>query len=97
MGLQPDAPEAPRPGVGALAAQAPNPHGSLMAKADAVKRVLEEMAETEPTFAPFAQRAITVIESGAAAVTTAPVGPVDGAAMPPGGPGGAPAMGGPAY
>jgi hypothetical protein len=51
---------------------APNPHGFLMAQVDAVKKVLEQIASAEPTFAPFAQKAVSLLETGVSAVSTAP-------------------------
>jgi hypothetical protein len=83
MGIAQEAPQGPR-GLSAIAekraapgpmgrpAEAPNPHGFLLARADALKQVLEEMASAEPIFAPFAQRAISVIETGVSAVSTTP-------------------------
>jgi len=73
-GLKPPAQEGPAPG-------APNPHGFLMAQVDAVKKVLEQIAGAEPTFAPFAQKAISIMDTGVSAVSTAPK---------PGGPGAGP-------
>lgn len=57
--------EGPAPG-------APNPHGFLLAQVDAVKKVLEQIASAEPTFAPFAQKAISIMDTGVSAVSTAP-------------------------
>lgn len=57
-----------RPGGGG----APNPHGFLMAQVDAVNKVLDQMAKAEPGFAPFAQRARAILESGMSAVSSAP-------------------------
>jgi hypothetical protein len=58
---------------GGPAPGAPNPHGFLLAQVDAVKKVLEQIANAEPTFAPFAQKAIQVMDTGVSAVSTAPV------------------------
>jgi hypothetical protein len=49
-----------------------NPHGFLLAQVDAVKKVLDQIAQAEPTFAPFAQKAISIMDSGVSAVSTAP-------------------------
>ena len=59
--------EGPAPG-------APNPHGFLLAQVDAVKKVLKQIAEAEPTFAPFADKATQIMDQGASAVSTAPAG-----------------------
>ena len=74
-GIKPMGPqEAPAPG-------APNPHGFLMAQVDAVKKVLEQIAGAEPIFAPFAHKAIAIMDTGVSAVSTSPR---------PGGPGAGP-------
>lgn len=69
----------------------PNPHAAILAQADAVKAVLEQMAKLESVFAPFARQAIAAITSGVSAVSSAPpMGlPQDMPAGPthPGGPG----------
>jgi hypothetical protein len=65
--LQPSAGGKPAPG-------APNPHGFLMSQIDAIKKLLEQMAQAEPVFAPFAQKMIQVGETGVSAVSTAPQG-----------------------
>lgn len=49
-----------------------NPHGFLMAQVDAVKAVLKEIAGAEPIFAPFAQRAEQILDTGVSAVSAAP-------------------------
>lgn len=106
MGMSQAPPQGPA-GLGAIAEKraaagpqgrppggAPNPHGFLLARADALKQVLEEMSGAEPTFAPFAQRAISIIETGVSAVSTTPQ---PGAQESPEGalaPGGAPPSGG---
>jgi len=73
------------PGPGAP----PNPHGFLLARVDALKQVLEEIAAAEPIFAPFAQRAISILDTGVSAVSTSPSpgpqGPPEGAALAAGG------------
>ena len=99
-------PQQPPPGMGALAAQrppggqpapgAPDPNGSVVAQVEAIKAVLEEMAGIEPIMAPFASRATAILDSGVAAVRSAPQGPgAEGAAGVPGGPGAPPPPGGP--
>lgn len=72
------------PGLGAIAQRQPgmapgdqgqgnpNPHGALLAQANAVKSVLEAMAGDEPGFAPFARQAIASITNGVSAVSAAP-------------------------
>jgi hypothetical protein len=67
--LKPMSPEgSPAPG-------APNPHGFLLAQVDAVKKVLDQIASAEPVFAPFAQKATQILDTGVSAVSTAPGGP----------------------
>ena len=70
-----------QPGLGAVAGRSmqqqgpqgsPNPHAALLAQADAVKAVLEQMAQLENVFAPFARQAISAISQGVSAVSTAP-------------------------
>lgn len=61
---------------------APNPHGFIMAQADAIKKVLNQMAQAEVTFAPFAQKMIQVMESGVSAVSAAPSGQQEAAPAP---------------
>ncbi len=41
-----------------------HPSGALMAQADAVKKVLRQMARQSESFAPFAERAVAAIEAG---------------------------------
>lgn len=65
---------APGPMGRPVAPGAPNPHGFLMAQVDAVRKVLEQAASAEPVFAPFAQRAISILDTGVSAVSTAPSG-----------------------
>lgn len=57
---------------GGPAPGAPNPHGFLIAQVDAVKKVLEQIAGAEPVFAPFAQKALALLDTGVSAVSTAP-------------------------
>jgi hypothetical protein len=95
MGMPPEGPSEVG-GLGAIARKnsaagpqpgAPNPHGFLMAQVDAVKKVLEQIAGAEPVFAPFAQKAQSILDTGVAAVSSAPGGaapPVEaGTAGPP--------------
>ena len=83
---------------------APNPHGFIMSQADTLTKVLNQMAQAETTFAPFAQKAIQIIQTGISAVNAAPAGqtgagpgPVEAgsAGPPPSAPGGGsmPALG----
>jgi hypothetical protein len=106
---QQGAPEAPPPGagLGSIAAKkpgpggptpgAPDPNGAIVAQVEAIKKVLESMANTEPMMAPFASRATAILDSGIAAVRAAPkspsgtggdVGPIGQGASPPPAPGG---------
>jgi hypothetical protein len=71
----------PGRGLGAIAAQrpggqpapgAPDPHGAVTTQVEAIKKVLEEMAKTEPMMAPFAARATAVLDSGLSAVRSSP-------------------------
>jgi hypothetical protein len=112
MGVPQQAP----PGLGGLAAQrpaggppgapapgAPDQHGALVSQVEAVKKVLEQMGSNEPVMAPFAARATAILESGMAAVRSAPsatppgteTGPPGAQGTPPtpGGPGQMPALG----
>lgn len=66
-GIKPMKEEGPAPG-------APNPHGFLMAQVEAVKKVMNQIAQAEPTFAPFADKAIQIMDQGVSAVSTAPAG-----------------------
>jgi len=79
-------PQAPPPGPpglsgikpmgdqGGPAPGAPNPHGFLLAQVEAVKKVLEQIASAEPTFAPFAQKAVAIMDTGVSAVSASPMG-----------------------
>jgi hypothetical protein len=72
-----------------------NPHGALMSQASAVKAVLEQMAELEEGFAPFARQAIQVITNGVSAVSAAPPPsalPPEMSQAPPGIPGATPPL-----
>jgi hypothetical protein len=71
----------------------PNRNGAVMAKVEAIKTVLSEMAQTEPTMAPFCMRAASLLQDGIAALSASP--PPGGPPMPPPGPepGGAPGGG----
>ena len=62
----------PMGGPGGPAPGAPNPHGFLLAQVEAVKKVLEQIASAEPIFAPFAQKAVSIMDTGVSAVSTAP-------------------------
>jgi hypothetical protein len=88
---------AKRPGPGGPAQGAPDPNGAIVAQVEAIKKVLESMANTEPMMAPFAARATAILDSGVAAVRSAPktpegtggdIGPTAGNAGPPPAPGG---------
>jgi len=59
-----------------------------MARANAIDAVLKQMAELNPTFAPFAREAASAIMNGLSAVAAGPQ--VDGAGLPPEMPGQAP-------
>ena len=77
-------PQPPPPGAGLSQLQpmdkggpapgAPNPHGFLLAQVTAIKKVLDQIAGAEPTFAPFAQKAVQILDTGVSAVSTAPSG-----------------------
>ena len=79
-------PPPPEPGMGRLATQragaaapgAPDPNGAVVAQIEAIKKVLEKMAGTEPMMAPFAARATAILDSGLAAVRSAPKAPAAG-------------------
>jgi len=92
-------PSEPGGGLGAIAAKrpggmpapgAPDPHGAVTTQVEAIKKVLEEMAKTEPLMAPFAARATAILDSGLSAVRSSPQTPEVG-----GGDGGAGAQGNP--
>lgn len=78
-------PPTPQPGLGALAARrpagagpapgAPDPHGAVTTQVETIKKVLANMAKTEPLMAPFAARATAILDSGLAAVRSAPTSP----------------------
>jgi hypothetical protein len=57
---------------------APDPNGAIVAQVEAIKRVLEQIAQTEAVMAPFAARATAILESGVAAVRSAPRAPIGG-------------------
>jgi len=84
-------------GPGGPAPGAPDPNGAIVAQVEAIKKVLESMANTEPMMAPFASRATAILDSGVAAVRAAPkapqgtggdTGPTSPAGSPPPAPGG---------
>lgn len=45
-------------------AMAMNPQGALLAQKAAVEKVLNQMAQMSPDFAPFAKRALDTIDAG---------------------------------
>jgi len=101
----------PGAGLGQLAGQkggapapgAPDPNGAVVSQVEAIKRVLEQVASTEPVMAPFAARATAILDAGVSAVRSAPkapqgggdTGPPNSQGMPPppGGPGQMPPLG----
>lgn len=102
MGPPPPDAGGPPPGgppVGPMSAIGgmPNRNGAVMAQVEAIKRVLETIATTEPTMAPFCQRASSILQDGIAALSAGPS--PGGPPMPPGmgagGPPGGPPMGAP--
>ena len=75
-------------GLGSIAAQrpggkpepgAPDPHGAVTTQVEAIKKVLEQMAQTEPLMAPFAARATAILDTGLSAVRSSPQTPDTGA------------------
>jgi hypothetical protein len=80
MGVPPPGQQDQPGGMGTMAQQQTNPHGAILAQVEAVKRVLESMAQTEPTMAPFAQQASQALDNGVAAVNSAPRSSPDGMA-----------------
>jgi hypothetical protein len=68
-------------GMGTMANQTVNPHGAILAQVEAVKRVLEQLAQTEPVMAPFAQQASQALDNGVAAVNSAPRATPEGMAQ----------------
>lgn len=76
MGIPPTQPSS-EPGLASMMPQqgeqqSVNPNGELMAQTEAVKRVLEQMVRLNPTMAPFAQKCITILDTGLAAVSQSP-------------------------
>ena len=59
----------------------PNPRGFLVSQIETVKRVLQQIAAAEPSFAPFADKAAQILDSGLSAVAASPGAP--GPARPP--------------
>jgi hypothetical protein len=49
-----------------------DPNGELVAQTEAVKRVLEQIVRLNPIMAPFAQKCITILDTGLSAVSTSP-------------------------
>ena len=100
MGMPPEGapPQQAPPGVGGVARQAagaPDPQGFLLAQVDAIRAVLKQIAGAEPGFAPFAQRAEQILETGVSAVSSAPKAPSMAGMSPEGpSPGRPPAPGG---
>lgn len=76
MGMQPDGPQA-EPGLASMAQGQPqpgavNPNGELVAQTEAVKRVLEQIVRLNPVMAPFAQKCISILDTGLSAVSQSP-------------------------
>lgn len=78
MGMAPSSPPA-EPGLASMmppgqAGQpgAVDPNGELVAQIEAVKRVLEQIVRLNPIMAPFAQKCITILDTGLSAVSTSP-------------------------
>ena len=46
-----------------------NPNGELVAQTEAVKRVLEQIVRLNPVMAPFAQKCISILDTGLSAVS----------------------------
>jgi hypothetical protein len=71
-------PEAPQEqaGISSIAPQGQgggvNPNGQLLAQTEAVKRVLEQIVRLNPIMAPFAQKCISILDSGVSAVSQSP-------------------------
>jgi hypothetical protein len=49
-----------------------NPNGELVAQTEAVKRVLEQIVRLNPIMAPFAQKCISILDTGISAVSQSP-------------------------
>jgi hypothetical protein len=64
-----------QPGGGMQMPQAPDPNGETVSKVEAIKKVLESIARSEPMMAPFAARATAILDSGVAAVRSTPKNP----------------------
>jgi hypothetical protein len=62
-------------GAGMQMPQAPDPNGETVSKVEAIKKVLESIARSEPMMAPFASRATAILDSGVAAVRSTPKNP----------------------
>jgi hypothetical protein len=56
---------APQPG-------AVNPNGEVVAQTEAVKRVLEQIVRLNPVMAPFAQKCISILDTGLSAISQSP-------------------------
>jgi hypothetical protein len=57
--------QGPQPG-------AVDPNGELVAQTEAVKRVLEQIVRLNQVMAPFAQKCITILDTGLSAVSQSP-------------------------
>jgi hypothetical protein len=66
------------PTAGQPAPGATDPNGEVVAQTEAVKRVLEQVVRLNPVMAPFAQKCITILDTGLAAVSQAPTGAAGG-------------------
>lgn len=76
MGMEPSQPPA-EPGLASMMPPggqqgAVDPNGELVAQTEAVKRVLEQIVRLNPIMAPFAQKCITILDTGLSAVSTSP-------------------------
>lgn len=63
--MMPQQGQAPAPG-------AVDPNGEVVAQTEAVKRVLEQIVRLNPVMAPFAQKCITILDTGLSAVSQSP-------------------------
>lgn len=66
--MMPPQGQGPQPG-------AVNPNGEVVAQTEAVKRVLEQIVRLNPVMAPFAQKCITILDTGLSAVSQSPQSP----------------------
>lgn len=76
MGMPPSAPPPEAAGMTSVQAGpqpgAVDPNGELVAQVEAVKRVLEQIVRLNPVMAPFAQKSISILDTGLSAVSTTP-------------------------